>query len=392
MPCFFMVIVAACSAPRLDDTPDATSAGENVRIAESALGKALDSIAGFARDGGFAGAILVARGADILLSQGYGMAHAETRRLNTPLTVFDAGSLAKPFTAIAILQLVEAGKLRLDQTLETLFEQVPPDKRRITIHQLLTHTAGLQEYHGNGDFRPLRRADALKEILDAPLRFAPGSQYRYSNSGHTLLAMIIENVSGVPWTEYLKRHVFEPAGMEFTGFYGNQRWRPSGAAHGYDETGADRGSPLSWEGPYWALIGNGGVVTNVVDLLRWHRALRLGKLLDSRWVAQLTRASESSGRYVPNRYEGIREVAAEVRVSYFGWRWRGPDSVDVIEKGGAMDHGHTALFRYEPERDVVIIILSNRWVRDDQGRLLRVPLMDALHAAVVRALPVKDAV
>lgn len=319
------------------------------------------------------------------------MANAVTGRLNTPLTVFDAGSLAKVFTAIATLQLVEAGKLRLDQTLETLLENVPPDKKRITIHQLLTHTAGLQQYHGNGDFTPLSREHALKEILAAPLRFEPGSQYRYSNSGHTLLAIIIENVSGIPWTEYLKRHVFQPAGMEFTGFYGDLRWRTSGAAHGYDDRGVDRGSPLSWKGPYWVLIGNGGLVTNVVDLFRWHRVLHRGTLLGPRWVAELATAKESSRGYVPNSYQGIRQVAADVKVSYFGWRWRGPDRVDVLEKGGAMDYGHTALFRYEPERDVVIIILANRWVQDKQGRLLRVSLMDALHAAVVHAVPVKDA-
>jgi CubicO group peptidase (beta-lactamase class C family) len=362
-------------------------------MSQSEIGGALDSVAASVWEGRFSGSILVARGDEILLCKGYGMAHVETSRPNTPLTVFDAGSLAKAFTAVATLQLVEAGKLRLDQTMETLFSAVPPDKSRITVHQLLTHTAGLQPYHDDGDdFQLLDRSDALKRILAAPLRFEPGSQYRYSNSGHTLLAAIIENVSGLSWTDYLPRHLFLPAGMEHTGFYGDQRWRTSGAAHAYDNNGRDRGSPLSWKGPSWVLIGNGGIVTNVVDLFRWHRALQGGALLGSRWVAELMAPKQSSKPYLPNRYEGIRDVADSVMVSYFGWRWRGPDRVDVLEKGGAMDYGHTSLFRYEPERDVVIVVLSNKWVQDPQGLLLRVPLMDALHAAVVRLIvPMKDA-
>lgn len=382
------VLVVSCTTSQPDDTPNASTAREYVRFSESQMGRTLDSVATSVGGGRFAGSILVAQGDEILLCKGYGMAHAETGRPNTPLTVFDAGSLAKAFTAIAILQLVEAGKLRVDQTLETLFAAVPPDKTRITVHQLLTHTAGLQQYHGDGDFQPLGRSDAVKEILAAPLRFNSGSEYRYSNSGYTLLAAIIEDVSGMPWIDYLRDYVFVPAGMEYTGFYGDFRWKASGAAHGYDAEGQDRGSPLSWKGPYWALTGNGGIVTNVVDLFRWHRALRGGTLLGSRWVAELIAPKESSRGYLPNRYERIREVAHDIRLSYFGWRWRGPDRVDVLEKGGAMDYGHTALFRYEPERDVVIIVLSNRWAQDTQDLLLRVPLMDALHREIVRLVPV----
>lgn len=391
VPPLVAVAVASCTPSRPDDTPNASPGNEYVRVSESQIGKTLDSVAASMSDGRFAGSILVARGGEILLCKGYGMAHVETRRPNTPLTVFDAGSLAKPFTALATLQLVEARRLRLDQTLESLFAGVPPDKRRITVHQLLTHTAGLQQYHGDGDFEPVDRSDAISEILGAPLRFTPGSEYRYSNSGYTLLAAIIEHVSGSSWTDYLRDHVFLRAKMEYTGFYGDSRWTASGAAHGYDANGQDRGSPLSWDGPYWALIGNGGIVTNVVDLFRWHRALRDGTLIGSHGLAELVESKEPSGGYLPNRYERIREVTDQVMVSYFGWRWRGPDSVDIVEKGGAMDYGHTALLRYEPERDVVIIMLSNRWVQDAQGLLTRVPLMDALHHAVVRLIPKRNA-
>lgn len=393
LPSLIGIIVTSCSGSQSDDTPQAVAAREYVRISQAHIGSTLDSVAASLWAGRFAGSILVAHGDVILLSKGYGMADAGTSRPNTPLTVFDAGSLAKTFTALATLQLVEDGKLRLNQTIEAFFGAVPPDKRRITVHQLLTHTAGLQQYHDDGDdFQPLERSEALKRILAAPLRFEPGSQYRYSNSGHTLLAAIIERVSGMSWTDYLRHHIFLPAGMEYTGFYGDPRWKTAGAAHGYDAEGRDRGSPLSWKGPSWVLIGNGGIVTNIVDLFRWHRALQSGALLGLRWVAEIGAPKESSRGYLPNRYERIRDVAGNIMVSYFGWRWRGPDGVDVLEKGGAMDYGHTSLFRYEPERDVVIIVLSNHWVQDTQGLLLRVPLMDALHATVVRSIvPLKNA-
>ncbi|MCA9028381.1 MAG: beta-lactamase family protein [Planctomycetaceae bacterium] len=378
------ILSASCSWSQPDDTPDARSAETAGDVVNPPFGLTLDGIVKAVGDGKFSGSVLVAKGDEITLAKGYGLAHVASGRFNTSLTVFDAGSLAKTFTAIAILQLAEAGRLTLDDPLSKHFDDLPPEKGVITIDQILTHSAGFEQYHGGSDFSNLSREAALEEIFATPLKFEPGAHYEYSNSGHTVLAAIIEDISGQSWTEYLTARIFTPAGMEFTGFYGDERWKESGAAHGY-ENGSDRASPYSWSGPQWVLIGNGGLVTNVIDLFHWHRALQTGKLLSEPWLEELTQARLTSGGYLPNLYQGIREIPQDqITLSYFGWRWQDLDQVLILEKGGAMDYGHTALLRYEPELDVLIVILSNQWIEDANGNLLRVPLMDAIQAAVVR--------
>ncbi len=326
----------------------------------------------------FSGVVFVARGDEVVFQRGYGFANAKANQANTPETVFDTGSLAKTMTAIAILQLVDKEQLALDDTLSDHFPDVPDDKASITIHQLLTHSAGLPQYHGRGDFSKLSREAALKEIFHAELQFAPGEGYAYSNSGHTVLAAIIEDISEQSWMTYCDVNIFEPAGMTHTGFYGDPSFGEVGAAHGYVKR-RDKRSPSEWRGPYWVLIGNGGLVTNAPDLFRWHRAIQNGELLTPASRDALYAPTDvSTAPFLPGPYAGIRDHTDSIRASYFGWAWSTPDGSRFSEKGGAMDYGHNAIFRYESSSDTVSIVLGNTLALDTEGDMIRYGILDTI--------------
>jgi hypothetical protein len=148
---------------------------------------------------GFSGVVLAAKDGEILLEEGYGLADRETGREVTAQSVFTIGSITKQFTGAAIAKLAEEGKLSFDDKIEKYFEGVPPDKRAITIHQLLTHTAGFVDALG-GDF-DLKATDewVLAEALASKLLFEPGSRHEYTNVGYSLLGMIVERASGLSY-------------------------------------------------------------------------------------------------------------------------------------------------------------------------------------------------
>ena len=195
----------------------------------------------------FSGAVLVARNGEILLKRGYDLLNdsGDSGSIG-PDTVFDIGSISKQFTAAAILHLEQDGLLNVDDPISKYFDDVPPDKARITIHQLLIHSAGFTNDHFEDDLTPMTREEAQQAIFALPLGYQPGSNYTYSNTGYTLLAIIIEKVSGIPYTNYLHRSFFEPLGMSRTGFY-NDKWSLSSVANTYFN-GKDQGKPSDWPG------------------------------------------------------------------------------------------------------------------------------------------------
>ena len=132
---------------------------------------------------------------------------------NTAHTVFSLGSVTKQFTAAAILKLEEQGS----SAPIGRFIGAPADKAGITLHQLLTHTAGLPVYTGD-DFEPAGRDETVAKMLAAPLRFPPGSDFAYSNAGYSLLAAIVVLASGEGYEEFLRANLFTPAGLEATGY------------------------------------------------------------------------------------------------------------------------------------------------------------------------------
>jgi CubicO group peptidase (beta-lactamase class C family) len=166
---------------------------------------------------GFSGALLVARDGDVT-AQALGWADRPTGVANTVDTAFDIGSIAKTLTAAAVLARVDDGRLRLDDTLGELFDDVPADKRDVTVRQLLDFTSGLREYHdAEGDFEAMTRDEARERILAQELLFEPGTDTAYSNSSYTLAALIVEQVTGRAFVAVVG-DLFTRAGLDRTGY------------------------------------------------------------------------------------------------------------------------------------------------------------------------------
>ena len=227
------------------------------------------------------GTLVAARDGKMLHCQGFGLADRERRVAAGCDTVYDTMSMTKQFTAAAILKLEMMGRLRVSDPITNHIAPVPKDKREITVHHLLTHTSGLIEALG-GDYEPVSRTRMLARALQSRLRSHPGDEYHYSNAGYSVLAAIVEEVSGMGYEEFLAKHLFAPAGMTQTG-YVLPKWRPGQVAVEYDARGRPHGRPFQhrWAdtGPYWNLRGNGGLLSTARDMFRWHVALRRGKVL-----------------------------------------------------------------------------------------------------------------
>lgn len=250
--------------PDLPDVPDGvTSIGDYVA---------------HLRDQRFAGALLVAHDGDVAVSEAFGPADRDTATPNTVGTAFDIGSIAKTFTAAAVLTLVDDGRFALDDTLEDLLGGVPADKQDITILQLLDFTSGLGQYHDTeGDFEALSQDEALERILDQQLLFEPGADTAYSNSSYTLAAIVVERATGRDITSVVG-DLFVDAGLHHTGFYNSSVLQQIPVATGYNGSTHGHNNPASWE-PTWALLGAGGIAATVDDLQRWWQALDAPGLL-----------------------------------------------------------------------------------------------------------------
>ena len=245
------------------------------------LGAKLDNLMRQIAGKGFSGVLLVAKDGQIALEKGYGLANRENKMAYAPKTVFDVGSITKQFTGAAILKLEMQGKLRTHDKITKYFKDVPPDKADITLHQLLTHSAGILNALG-GDYEKITRDEVIKRALASELRYVPGTKHEYSNVGYSLLGAIIEIVTGKSYERYLHDNLFKPAGMKETG-YVIPKWKRENLAVGYREDGNRWGTPLdhAWDkdGPFWNLRANGGILSTVGDLYKWHLALEGEKIL-----------------------------------------------------------------------------------------------------------------
>jgi CubicO group peptidase (beta-lactamase class C family) len=285
---------------------------------------------------GFSGSILVVVDGQRLAASGHGLANRADNTVNTENTAFDVGSILKDFTATAIFALQEADKLSISDPLSKFFPDVPAEKSEITLLQLLQHTAGFDEYHDtSGDFEPMTRAEARERIFAQDLLFEPGSDEAYSNSGFTLLADVVETASGESFTEYVRHAIFEPAGMERSGFYSESLWQTVDTAVGYEAETFDDNDPATW--PYtWALIGNGGLVSTVVDLEKWFAAL------ENEQVLGVVALEEMREQYLSL---GAATVSGELVYSY----------------AGAGDFGLGGVAVDVPGKDTRVIVASNAY-------------------------------
>ena len=253
----------------------------------------------YAEKSEFMGAVLVARGGMVLFEKGYGTADVAWDVPIIPRTKFNIASLTKQFTGMAVLQLAEAGKLKLDDPVSRYYKDAPKAWEKITIYHLLSHTSGLPELKGLDEFTkgiavPYTPAELIATFRDKPLDFPPGTKWAYSNRGYYLLGYIIEKVSGQTYANYIEQHIFAPLGMSDSGYDSNKaviKHRAGGyAAEARKLRYADY---VDWSLPYAA----GGLYSTVEDLLRWDRALYTEKLLSQKWLDKLFTPDPSGYNY-----------------------------------------------------------------------------------------------
>jgi CubicO group peptidase (beta-lactamase class C family) len=251
------------------------------------LGKNVDRLA--AQDK-FSGAVLVAKGNKILFEHAYGYADHAFNVLNKVDTKFNLGSMGKMFTGVAVLQLAQEGKLSLD---DKLIKDMPdyPNKdvaNQITIRQLLTHTSGLGDFFGPEFIgSSMAKFDTLESLLplfvDKPLQSEPGAKWSYSNAGFIVLGLVIQHVSGESYYDYVRTHIFEPAGMTNTGNFPWDADVPD-RAMGY-MSGGSPGAPRKSNIFVLQRGGSaGGGYSTVGDLLKFATALEEGKLLNKTYT------------------------------------------------------------------------------------------------------------
>ncbi len=156
-------------------------------------------------------ALLVARDGKMVEAQGFGLANVELQVPVKPETVFQSGSVGKQFTATAVMMLVEEGKIKLDDPITMYLKEAPPKWNQVTVSELLSHTAGFTDYPDNFDFRKDYTEDELlKVIAGIPLAFPPGTKWSYSNLGYATLGILIHQVTGKFYGDFLQERIFQP--------------------------------------------------------------------------------------------------------------------------------------------------------------------------------------
>ena len=334
------------------DTPEPTSALELVlhRLTEA---EALAALETFAREEAsadrFSGAVLVAKDGEVLFSKAYGLADRERETPNTVQTRFRIGSMNKMFTAVAILQLVQAGKVELTAPLGTYLTDYPNREiaEQVTIHHLLTHTGGTGDIFGP-DFdahrEELRTLNDYVELYGGRgPEFEPGSQWVYSNYGFILLGAVIEAVTGQSYYDYVHEHIYEPVGMTGTGSVPEDQAVPDRAIGYMDPTGGTDWRPNTDTLPYRGTSAGGGYST-VEDFARFADALLNHELLGSDSTELLITGKE--------------EIVPGISYAYGFEDHRGAEGNGWVGHGGGAP-GMNGDLRIYPASGYVVVVLAN---------------------------------
>lgn len=299
---------------------------------------------------GFSGAVLVAADGNVVLKKAYGFANKAENQPYTVDMVSCIGSVSKQFTGAAIVKLEMMGKLKTSDPISKYLPGVPADKQGITIHHLLTHTAGFSGDQGGSDEEPIARDALVARVLAQPLVRKPGEGFEYSNEGYSLAGAIIERISGQGYEAFLREHLFLPADMAETG-YQIPAWPLTKLPVGYGPQGGEWGRVYKngWlpDGPGWWLRANGGIHSSLDDLYRWHLALESTKVLSAEALkSYLTGHAPSMGSEMYAYGWGVSKTR------------RG---TTAVTHNGGNGFFFTDFRRYVDEK-VVIIAMSNQGV------------------------------
>ena len=360
--CFLALRTSLSAQESFRGSPPSLSEADTISALKTELEK-------LAADDQFSGAVLIAKAGQPIFQTAYGYADREKKILNTVETKFGFGSMGKMFTGVAVMQLVQAGKIQIDDPIAKYLPDYPnKEVTPVTIHQLLTHTGGTGDIFGpEFDARRLE----LKELSDyvalygnRGLRFKPGSKWEYSNYGMLLLGRIVEVTSGQSYYDYVRDHIFKPAGMKSTdnlpeegvqglamgytrgGFGGPgpgpgpgpaQRERSPGSADGPLRSAADLR-------PYRGTSAGGGYST-IGDFLKFVAALTSDSLINAHYTELVTAGKVVTPRPGTKYAYGFEDETSPVGVRNFG------------HGGGAP--GTNGVLSVFPVSEYVVVVLAN---------------------------------
>lgn len=296
-------------------------------------------------DGQVPGAsVLVLKDGQPAFRRSYGLAVVEDRTEVTPASNFRLASVSKQFTAAAVLLLAEDGTLSIDDPLKKWLPSLPTVADGMTLHQLLSHTSGLLDYEDlmdPADTRQVHDIDVLR-LLEKENRtyFAPGSSYRYSNSGYALLALVVGKASGSDFATFLRQRIFLPLGMTHSYAHQDGVDDVPNRAYGYSEI--DGRWQRTDQSTTSAVLGDGGIYSSIDDLAKWDAAL---------YDERLLRRSSLQLAFSP----ATRTNEPDVPHYGFGWRING----DALWHSGESIGFRNVIVRY-PKQKLTVIVLTNR--------------------------------
>ena len=311
-------------------------------------------------DNDFRGNAYIIQNDEVLLNYSGGYADMANEIPNTIETRFASASMGKTFVAVGILLLIEARKLKFEDTLGSLLDidlkSIDPD---VTVKQLLNHTSGVPDYFDESvmddyealwkdfpNYRIRHNEDMLPLFIDKPMMYPKGSKFQYNNTGYILLAMIIEKITGMDFDVYLKQNVFDKCGMHDIGYFAFDRL-PARCANSYifcPETGDFRTNIYSVGAKG---TGDGGAFVTVGDIVKFWNGLIRHELLSEEMVSQMFSKQSGDGRDPEEGYYG------------FGvWIIDNPDGQDYVYMQGC-DDGVSAISEYNPNNGMITVMLSN---------------------------------
>jgi len=303
----------------------------------------------------------------LVYAHAYGLSDREHKTPANVATPYEIGSITKQFTAAAVLQLQEAGKLDINTTLATYLPEAPHAKE-VTLKQLLSHTSGMPDYLDGADVeqwavKPATFDQIMARIKDKPLAFPPGSRWSYSNSGYALLGRVIEVTSHESYEHYVKTHLLAPARMTRTWTVAEESSVP-GMAKGYrHQDGKLELSPTIHATVGWAA---GNLVSTVDDLERWNVALQNGRIVRPADYALMTTPAPGSSDYGLGLF--VDTLDGQPRVGHTGGSF-----------------GFTTSNQYFPRQHVQVIAFTNNGDNPEPGQMLVTTAFEALYPDIAAA-------
>lgn len=290
----------------------------------------------------------------LVLAKGYGLANVEHQVPVKPETIFQSGSVGKQFTATAVMMLVEAGKLRLDDQICRYLRKAPPSWGNIKVYHLLTHTSGLGDYPPDFDFRQDYTEDELlARLAKIPLGFKPGEKWNYSNVGYVTLGILVSKVSGEFYGEFLRRRIFKPLEMSTARIISDADIVTNRAA-GYQLVGGELKNQ-DWVSPTMNTTADGSLYLTVYDMAKWDAALYTEKLLRKASLDQMwTPAKLNDGRTCPYG---------------FGWSLGQVHHHRLISHDGAWQGFESGIHRYVDDK--LTIIAFDNLAGSDLEKIIR---------------------